>query len=582
MSARIGRGFDPGPVLVYEWITAARRWQGYALRSLFVLGLLAAFLVMGLSRGADRIVAAPAALAALAELGDGLFKAVVGTQLTLVLLAAPTATAGSICLDRSRGGLTHLLVTDLTNREIVLGKLAARLTPILTLVVATLPVMELLTLLGGVDPKALLGALVVTFSVAVLGGCLALLFSIWMRRPHEALMATYVVWGFCLLGRPMINEINRATGVSLGVLPWTFDPYRLIFVAYWGPGTAAPGEYVNFLAATWATSAVLVLLAVLTLRRSCMRDLERGGARRPGRAPAGGTITTALASRLPGRFGPSLDFNPVLWREWHRNRPTRRGRIATVLFFALSVIFGLMAMSRGPMDELGAWVNALHVAIGLLFVGVLAATSLAEERSRGSLDVLMTTPLETWRIVLGKWMGAYRLVPPLAILPVVIILGPGGIWDEASMAALLMAAFVLSCGAAVTGLGLAMATWSRRLGLAVGLTVGLYLLVNVGWLFGAIAVMPDPDQWIMGSPFAWVAVVTDDLGRERWVQHLGAAVGWMMLYAASAVALLAATLKTFDRCLGRVGVHPPGRLTLTVPASRLTPPAVPSRSRHRG
>ena len=45
-----------------------------------------------------------------------------------------------------------MLMTDLTNREIVVGKLAARLAPILSLIACTLPVLELLTLLGGVDP----------------------------------------------------------------------------------------------------------------------------------------------------------------------------------------------------------------------------------------------------------------------------------------------------------------------------------------------------------------------------------------------------------------------------------------------
>ena len=138
-----------------------------------------------------------------------------GTQLTLVLLAAPAATAGAICLDRARGTLIHLLVTDLTDREIVLGKLAARLTPVMVLVAATLPVMELLSLLGGVDPDALVKAFVVTVGVGVLGCCLALVFSIWIRRTHEALLATYAVWGLWLLARPMLNEISRASGLTL-------------------------------------------------------------------------------------------------------------------------------------------------------------------------------------------------------------------------------------------------------------------------------------------------------------------------------------------------------------------------------
>ena len=31
-----------GPVFIYEWVTAARRWQMYALRALFVAVLLLA------------------------------------------------------------------------------------------------------------------------------------------------------------------------------------------------------------------------------------------------------------------------------------------------------------------------------------------------------------------------------------------------------------------------------------------------------------------------------------------------------------------------------------------------------------
>ncbi len=214
MSRHIGRGLGPGPVFMYEWITSARRWQAYAVRSLFVLGLLAAATVSAIGRGAIG-VGGQAGLSELAEVGERLFVGVVGTQLTLVLLAAPAATAGAICLDRSRGTLTHLLVTDLSDVEIVLGKLAARLTPVLVLVVATLPVMELLALLGGVDPDALLGAFLVTLGVAVLGCCLALVFSIRVRRTHEALLATYAVWGLWLLGSAMLQQISRVTGLSL-------------------------------------------------------------------------------------------------------------------------------------------------------------------------------------------------------------------------------------------------------------------------------------------------------------------------------------------------------------------------------
>jgi ABC-type transport system involved in multi-copper enzyme maturation permease subunit len=556
MNIRNARGPGPGPVFVYEWIISARRWQGYALRSLFVLGLLAALLVIGMSRGTARIIVAPAALRGLAELGEWFFTAVVGTQLTLVLLAAPTATAGAICLDRSRGTLTHLLVTDLTDGEIVLGKLAARLAPILTLVAATLPVMELLSLLGGVDPEFLLGAFVVTLGVAVLGCCLALLFSIWARKMHEALLATYAVWGLWLLFAPMVEQINRATGWALNVFPPTADPYRLAFAPYWWPGSVDWHDYLRFLVETLGIAAVLAVIAVRTMRRVSTRDVERKPGRRTRRAAFGVEPARSLASRMLDRAVPALDFNPVLWREWHRNRPPRWARVVTWVFIAVVGTFSLMAIVvAGSGTELPPWVNALQVSIGLLFLSVIAATSLAEERVRGSLDVLMTTPLATWEIVIGKWLGTYRLVPALAILPVLVVIGTGESDETRWAGAGLMLAFVLSGGAAITSLGLAMATWCPRIGRAVGLTVSLYLLVTVGWLFLVVGIQGDfqSRSLMMGSPFFWPGAMTAVVSHGSQPDVWAAATPWTLAYALTALMLLVATLATFNRCLGRVG-----------------------------
>src|SRR4051812_1280976 len=117
MGTRLGLG----PVFAYEWLTQSRRWQVYATRSVFGLGLLAA---MGVVCAADPQLRVTPSLQAYSALGQKLFLGMTGVQLTLVLLAAPAATAGAVCLDKQRGSLTHLLVTDLSDAEIVLGKLA--------------------------------------------------------------------------------------------------------------------------------------------------------------------------------------------------------------------------------------------------------------------------------------------------------------------------------------------------------------------------------------------------------------------------------------------------------------------------
>ena len=204
----------------------------------------------------------------MAMLGEGFYLGFVGMQLTLVLLAAPAATAGSICLDRARGTLTHMLVTDLSSAEIVLGKLAARLVPVLGLLACTLPLMEILALVGGLDPNALLGAFVVAVGIAVLGSSLALFFSLWVGKTHEAILGTYAVWGLWLLWTP-ISSIVRALFPKAFFFPPPFsaDPFWLAFAPYRAPRLVAWQDYASFLEVTLALSAMLVAIAVFRLLR---------------------------------------------------------------------------------------------------------------------------------------------------------------------------------------------------------------------------------------------------------------------------------------------------------------------------
>ena len=114
-----------GPVFLCEAIAASRRWLGYALRATLVLAMLVAMWVAWLgTRGSFQ--EDPAAVPRfMAELGQQIYNGIAGVQLALVLLAAPAATAGSVCVDRARGWLAHMFVTSLSDTEIVLGKLAA-------------------------------------------------------------------------------------------------------------------------------------------------------------------------------------------------------------------------------------------------------------------------------------------------------------------------------------------------------------------------------------------------------------------------------------------------------------------------
>ena len=110
----------------------------------------------------------------------------------MTLLVAPGRRPGPSVSTRPAARCLHLLVTDLSSAEIVLGKLAARLLPLVGLLLASVPVLSLCLWLGGIDPDAMLVAYAVAAGMAVLGSALAFLLSVWGRKTHEVLLAAYL------------------------------------------------------------------------------------------------------------------------------------------------------------------------------------------------------------------------------------------------------------------------------------------------------------------------------------------------------------------------------------------------------
>ena len=230
----------------------------------------------------------------------------IGVELALVMLAAPAATAGAICLDRARGTLAHMLMTDLSDAEIVLGKLAARLLPVFGLVACTWPVMAISSLLGGIDPIALTLAFAIILAVAVLGCTIALALSVWARKSHEVILATYTVFILGLLLWPIWYFLSM--GGWAGAPPqWALlaNPFYVAFVPYADPGKLEFWDYLVFFGVALAASVLFGVLAVWRTRPvACRGSVEKSKGSRVG-------LIGRVTRWLPG---PSLDRNPVLWR----------------------------------------------------------------------------------------------------------------------------------------------------------------------------------------------------------------------------------------------------------------------------
>jgi ABC-type transport system involved in multi-copper enzyme maturation permease subunit len=567
-----------GPVFFYECLTGSRRWQGYAVRAAGVLVLLAAMATIAWSKDALAGTNSPQKYA---TLGGYYFYALISVELALVMLAAPAATAGAICQDRSAGNLAHVLTTDLSDSEIVLGKLASRPVPVLGLVACTWPVLAIASLLGGIDPARLPLAVAVIVAVAAFACSMALLLSVWARKPHEVVIVVYAFWMLVLLLSP-IWELLTAVRV-VGPQPrWVLlaNPFYTAIARQLNAREIAFWEYVSFFGVALGAASAFTALAVWRMRPVACRT-------------AGDNPRARLA--LVGRLrrwlpGPSLEGNPVLWREWRRSRPSAWLVWLCLLVGSLTggtcVIGAITAWMhgftpyKGPKPEVMAGLIAylLQVIFGLLVLAAVAPASMSEERDRGSLDVLNATTLSTRSIVLGKWWGTFRMVPLLAIGPglMALALATAHLAPQPAAGALnyffhelslsyrlfgvaLLVATILAHAAATTSVGLALAVWLKRQSRAIEISIGLFVLVAIGWPIAVLVIGgggPADDSvglaaasLIFSSFYAGLILARRDVIFRNYFWWTAF---WVVEATLLAAGLLWLIIQTFDRAIGRM------------------------------
>src|SRR5207253_2428882 len=111
-------------------------------------------------------------------------------QMIVVAILTPVTIAGAIAEDKERRTLEFVLATDLRSREIVLGKLVGRMANMLMFLIAGLPILSLLQMLGGIDPDLLLVSLAVTILTFFSLSAVSIWFSTMLRRGRDAIVLT--------------------------------------------------------------------------------------------------------------------------------------------------------------------------------------------------------------------------------------------------------------------------------------------------------------------------------------------------------------------------------------------------------
>ena len=175
-----------GPIFSVELVTGARRARYYVLRVVYAGVLLLALSVACLQT-------AFSSSGAVANATAGFFMAFAVLQVLAVLALGPAMAAGTVAMERQRRTIEYLFASPLSNAEILLGKLAARMVMMICLVLAGLPVLGLAMMLGGIAPEALLVVMAITASTLTAVTMISIAVSAWAPRAQDAVVRVYLL-----------------------------------------------------------------------------------------------------------------------------------------------------------------------------------------------------------------------------------------------------------------------------------------------------------------------------------------------------------------------------------------------------
>ena len=125
-----------------------------------------------------------------AAIGQGVFAALLMLMTLQVAFLAPSSTSGSISLEREKQTLELLIATPISSLAIVLGKLLSALVYVFLLIAASIPLMAVVFVYGGVGPEDVLRGYVVLIATALGLGSFGLLCSSIVKRTTAATAIT--------------------------------------------------------------------------------------------------------------------------------------------------------------------------------------------------------------------------------------------------------------------------------------------------------------------------------------------------------------------------------------------------------
>ena len=392
----------------------------------------------------------------LARFGATFFQILAPLQLALLVFLSAFGAASAVAQEKDKRTLILLLLTQLTNQQLVLGKLLAALLTPLIMVLASLPVLLAVQLFGGVSNDQVARVLLITFAATLVAGTLGSTFALWREKTFQTLSLTtltIVLWiglweGIGVVGasNPLLTACADWASPIRGIAAVTVP--RIGDQSSWSLSDPA----ICFSLFAGIAALLLNLLAIIKVRvwnptrevRSVVQDHDdvsaiwdkQLSAEEIAEASRGGhvdSIGRAATETTEVHATRRVWDNPVLWREICTWAYGRKILIIRIAYICMSLL-AFFSLNKNLADiEAGATLVGLETIIppvassiaplflvSLVIINALAVNSITNERDGQALDLLLVTDLSPREFIFGKLWGVLYVTKEMVIMPILI------------------------------------------------------------------------------------------------------------------------------------------------------------------
>lgn len=407
-----------GPIFRREVLTAPRSGKHFLLRAGYVGALFVLLYTIGQVTFGWQAERRPGDVA---RFGSQVFQIFSLLQLTLALFFSLLFAAGTVAQEKDRKTLILLLMTDLRNHELVLGKMAASLLGVGVLLGASIPVFALISLFGGIELQQIGWSLAICGATALATGSWGSLMAFWRDKTFQTL--AYSVLGLVLfLG--LVEGLLAALGVNSAAGQWLqlLNPLRgMLIVVDPLSETAALGGLVGS-PASYVAAMLVLATGLSTIAITQLRVWNPSDSRFQSTTPEGVSLqATASITR-------KVWHNPVIWREICTSAYGRKVfiiKLAYLLAFAAAVWFGFGSDADSRVLGMISPVGFAFVGVTLLtlmLTNAQAVTALTTERDAKTLELLLVTDITAKEFIYGKLGGILWNTKEVILLPLTMLI----------------------------------------------------------------------------------------------------------------------------------------------------------------